>query len=142
VVITLTMSNPWVFQPNYQNKDVIKNNLINYFLTNPGERIENPLFGAGLRKYIFTQIETGNLDFIKEDVQTKLNENFSNINVEEVEVLRSVDVNTIKIRSEEHKSEIQSLTNIVCRLLLEKKKKETRTSSPCNHKEPSLLYPQ
>src|SRR5262249_62333785 len=29
-------------------------------------------------------------------------------------------------RSEEHTSELQSLTNLVCRLLLEKKKKETR----------------
>src|SRR5437016_9610696 len=29
------------------------------------------------------------------------------------------------IRSEEHTSELQSLTNLVCRLLLEKKKKQT-----------------
>src|SRR5438093_6017340 len=29
-----------------------------------------------------------------------------------------------RIRSEEHTSELQSLTNLVCRLLLEKKKKE------------------
>src|SRR5437016_8494307 len=29
-------------------------------------------------------------------------------------------------RSEEHTSELQSLTNLVCRLLLEKKKKTTR----------------
>src|SRR5262249_61272302 len=31
-------------------------------------------------------------------------------------------------RSEEHTSELQSLTNLVCRLLLEKKKKECTTS--------------
>src|SRR5262249_62048319 len=31
---------------------------------------------------------------------------------------------TIKQRSEEHTSELQSLTNLVCRLLLEKKKKD------------------
>src|SRR5437016_11264499 len=31
-------------------------------------------------------------------------------------------------RSEEHTSELQSLTNLVCRLLLEKKKKQNRTS--------------
>src|SRR5437016_10264260 len=31
-------------------------------------------------------------------------------------------------RSEEHTSELQSLTNLVCRLLLEKKKKEKQTS--------------
>src|SRR5438046_3607649 len=30
-------------------------------------------------------------------------------------------------RSEEHTSELQSLTNLVCRLLLEKKKKKTAT---------------
>src|SRR5438093_9131558 len=30
-------------------------------------------------------------------------------------------------RSEEHTSELQSLTNLVCRLLLEKKKKKDRT---------------
>src|SRR5438093_8951560 len=30
-------------------------------------------------------------------------------------------------RSEEHTSELQSLTNLVCRLLLEKKKKITKT---------------
>src|SRR5258706_6333326 len=29
------------------------------------------------------------------------------------------------VRSEEHTSELQSLTNLVCRLLLEKKKKDT-----------------
>ncbi len=37
------------------------------------------------------------LDFIKEDIQTKLNDNFPNIQVEEVEVLRSVNENTIQI---------------------------------------------
>src|SRR5437016_9597392 len=31
-----------------------------------------------------------------------------------------------KKRSEEHTSELQSLTNLVCRLLLEKKKKQTK----------------
>src|SRR5262249_61986503 len=32
-----------------------------------------------------------------------------------------------EIRSEEHTSELQSLTNLVCRLLLEKKKKHSKT---------------
>ena len=95
--VNIPFSTPGVFQPNYQTKDAIKNNLINYFLTNPGERIENPLFGAGLRKYIFTQIESENLDFIQEDIQQKIDENFTNIEVEEIEVLRSVNENTIQI---------------------------------------------
>src|SRR5438093_5639686 len=33
---------------------------------------------------------------------------------------------TGRTRSEEHTSELQSLTNLVCRLLLEKKKKQTK----------------
>src|SRR5438093_5625857 len=37
-------------------------------------------------------------------------------------------------RSEEHTSELQSLTNLVCRLLLEKKK-EVRRSGPSNRLE-------
>src|SRR5437016_10254095 len=32
-------------------------------------------------------------------------------------------------RSEEHTSELQSLTNLVCRLLLEKKKKKTQSTT-------------
>src|SRR2546426_4347042 len=36
-------------------------------------------------------------------------------------------------RSEEHTSELQSPCNLVCRLLLEKKKKEKRTTSAVGH---------
>src|SRR2546430_6298592 len=36
-------------------------------------------------------------------------------------------------RSEEHTSELQSQSNLVCRLLLEKKKKSIRTNSSFNH---------
>src|SRR5438093_7034154 len=36
-------------------------------------------------------------------------------------------INNAGARSEEHTSELQSLTNLVCRLLLEKKKKKTKT---------------
>mgnify|MGYP003635556408 FL=1 len=86
-----------MFQPNYQTKDAIKNNLINYFLTNPGERIENPSFGAGLRQYIFTQINSENFDTIESDIQEKINQNFDNIEVEDIEVLKSVNENTIQV---------------------------------------------
>src|SRR5437016_8702132 len=36
-------------------------------------------------------------------------------------------------RSEEHTSELQSLTNLVCRLLLEKKKKKTKKTKTTKH---------
>src|SRR5438093_4592261 len=38
------------------------------------------------------------------------------------------------VRSEEHTSELQSLTNLVCRLLLEKKKKKKKRNTNKTHK--------
>lgn len=95
--VNLPFNGNGVFVPNYQTKDAIKANLINYFLTNPGERPANPTFGAGLREYIFTQIESDNLDFIKEDIQNKIGINFPNVAVESVEVLAQEDYNTINV---------------------------------------------
>jgi len=95
--VDLPFNGPGIFILNYTTKDAIKNNLINYFLTNPGERPANPTFGAGLRKYIFTQIDTGNLDFIQEDIQQKLGKNFPNIAVNSVEVLAQEDYNIINV---------------------------------------------
>src|SRR2546430_12177536 len=42
-----------------------------------------------------------------------------------------------KVRSEEHTSELQSQSNLVCRLLLEKKKKNTKSYE---HRPVSLCY--
>jgi phage baseplate assembly protein W len=96
--VDLPFSGPVAFIPNYQTKDAIKNNLVNFLLTNPGERIENPTFGAGVRDYIFTQIETENFEYIKEDLQDKISTNFPDIRLEDVEVFQDVNENTIQIR--------------------------------------------
>jgi len=96
--VDLPFSDPAVFRPNYQTKDAIKNNLINFFLTNPGERVLNPLFGGGLRNFVFTQISNDNLDFIQEDIQVKLNSNFPEVQVEDVEVFRNSNENTIQVK--------------------------------------------
>ena len=96
--VDLPFGNPGVFKPNYQTKDAIKNNLINYFLTNPGERYMNPLFGGGLREFIFSQINSGNFEFIKEEIESRLETNFPNIELESVEVLKDVNENTIIIK--------------------------------------------
>src|SRR2546428_1990535 len=44
------------------------------------------------------------------------------------------DLGRGEVRSEEHTSELQSRSDLVCRLLLEKKKEHTSTvQSPCTH---------
>lgn len=93
----LPMNEGGVFTPNYQTKSAIKNNLINYFLTNPGERPGNPTFGAGLRNFIFTQIDTQDLNFIKEDIQEKILTFFPDVIIQGLEVTDTIEENTIKI---------------------------------------------
>ena len=87
-----------VFSSNFQTKDTIKNNLINFLLTNPGERPSNPEYGGGLRKFIFTQLEAKNLDFLKEDIQEKINQNFSNIQLLEVKILEDLNTSSIIVQ--------------------------------------------
>jgi phage baseplate assembly protein W len=87
-----------VFTPNYLTATAIKNNLINYFLTNPGERPGNPSFGGGLRAFIFEQIVSENIDFLREDISTKVGMKFPNIVINNLDVLRSEDSNTITVQ--------------------------------------------
>jgi phage baseplate assembly protein W len=87
-----------VFTPNYQTAEAIKNNLINYFLTNPGERPGNPTFGGGLRRFIFTQINSGNLDFLREDIETKIKIEFPLVNIQELNVLTNQDNNEVTVQ--------------------------------------------
>ena len=91
------MNEGGVFTPNYQTKEAIKNNLINYFLTNPGERPGNPTFGAGLREFIFTQIDSEDLGLIKSDIQEKIRLFFPDVIIQEITVLPTNESNTIKI---------------------------------------------
>lgn len=93
----LPLNGDAVFNSNYQTQDAIKANLINYFLTNPGERPGNPEFGAGLRQYVFTQMTDGNMDFIKEDLQEKIRINFPNVLLNSIEVFQNPNANSIKV---------------------------------------------
>ena len=97
VGVDIPFSSPGVFTPNYTTAAAIKNNLINYFLTNPGERPLNPSFGGGLRAFIFEQITTDNLDFLEERISNDLNIFFPNVSVGNLEILRQEDTNTITV---------------------------------------------
>ena len=86
-----------VFKPNYTTKEATKNNLINYFLTNPGERPLNPTFGGGLRAFIFEQIVDDNLNFLKEEVEEKMKLFFPNIKINNLEILNQPNSNEISV---------------------------------------------
>jgi phage baseplate assembly protein W len=95
--VNLPFSGPAVFISNYTTADATKNNLINFFLTNQGERYMNPLFGGGIKRFIFEQITTDNLDFLREDINDKISIYFPNIIVDDLTVSGNMDSNQIKI---------------------------------------------
>jgi phage baseplate assembly protein W len=92
VGVNIPLNGSSVFKSNYLTKDAIKNNLINFFLTNPGERFLNPSFGAGLRDFIFEQIAQDNLEGLKETINLQIQSVFPNISVNKLEILRDNNI--------------------------------------------------
>lgn len=97
VGVDLPFSALGVFKSNYTTAAAIKNNLINYFLTNPGERPLNPSFGGGLRAFIFEQINTNNLDFLEKRITSEIGLFFPNLRIGNLEILKQEDTNTINV---------------------------------------------
>ena len=97
VGVDLPFNAPGIFRSNYTTAAAIKNNLINFFLTNPGERPLNPTFGGGLRDFIFEQIDNQNLDLLEERIQTNLQDFFPNVAIGNLELSRQEDTHTIRV---------------------------------------------
>jgi len=97
VGVAIPFNAPGVFKITYTTKEAIKNNLINFFLTNKNEVYLNPTFGGNLRAFIFQQINTGNLDSLKEDIQSQLNLYFPSVIVESLNIDSQPDINQINI---------------------------------------------
>jgi len=85
------------FNITYTTQDALKSNLVNWFLTNKGERPLNPDFGGNLRQFLFEQITDNTLDFLEEDIQAQLKTYFPNVIVDSLEISAQEDYNTINV---------------------------------------------
>ena len=85
--INIPFNNPAVFTSTYTTQEAIKNNLINFFLTNPCELPLNPSFGGGLRNFLFEQSNEPTYDSLKNFVESKLSTFFPNVKVLNLDVL-------------------------------------------------------
>ena len=98
VGVSLPLNGKAVFKPTFTTREATKNNIINWFLTNSGERPLNPNFGGNLRKFIFEQIYEENLEFLQQDLQSQISTFFPNIIVDNLEVLSYPDINEIEVK--------------------------------------------
>jgi phage baseplate assembly protein W len=71
-----------VFKPTYTTTEITKNQLINYILTNPGERFFNPSFGSGIRQLLFENVT--DLDSLEVQISQGISQNVQNIRVKSV----------------------------------------------------------
>jgi phage baseplate assembly protein W len=95
--VKIPFNNPGVFSSTYTTQESIKNNLINFFLTNQGEIYLNPNFGGDLRSFIFQQITDDNLEELKEEIQSKITQYFPSVIVDSLDVFQSTDIYQINI---------------------------------------------
>ena len=84
-----------VFVPTFFTRDQIKANMINYLLTNKGERVFRPDFGADLRALLFEQILDVTTDDLKSNIQSDISQFFPNVEVVEIEFNNQPDENTV-----------------------------------------------
>lgn len=84
-----------VFVPTYQTKDQIKANLVNYLLTNKGERVFNPNFGADLRALLFENILDQTTDELQEKIQDDITLYFPEVVIKEIKFDNVPDTNTV-----------------------------------------------
>ena len=86
---------PAVFIPTYTTREQTKANLINYLLTNKGERVFNPFFGADLRNLLFENIVDSTQDDLLVIIQDNIGLYFPTVVIKEIKFDNDVDRNTV-----------------------------------------------
>lgn len=97
VGINLPFTGKAVFNTTYTTKDATKANLINYFLTNKGERYLNPNFGSDIRSLLFDNITEERVLNLKQRITRELELYFPRVNPTTFEITGESDTHTFRI---------------------------------------------
>jgi phage baseplate assembly protein W len=88
-ISVLYSNNTSVFNSTITTKDQIKSNLINYVLTNKGERLYDPNFGGDIRRAIFEANDDLEFDAIASRLETEILQYVPNIILQSIIISRS-----------------------------------------------------
>ena len=89
------LNGPAVFVPTFTTREQTKSNLINYLLTNRGERVFNPMFGADLRNLLFENVLDRTTDELQSRIQNDIKNYFPQVDVKQIRFDNEPDRNTI-----------------------------------------------
>ena len=84
-----------VFNTTYTTKEQVKSNLINYILTDKGERFFDPLFGGNLRASLFEPDTT--FDNVAARLEQEIYAYVPNIIIRDIIIRKLSDQNTVNI---------------------------------------------
>lgn len=95
--VSLPFNGSTGFNSTYTTADQLKTNILSFLLTNRGERLFQPTFGASLRNFIFEQIAVNTIEDLREIFNTKIEQQFPRVRVFDTVINSDPDRNTINI---------------------------------------------
>ena len=85
------------FNKTFSTADQIKSNLVNLLLTNKGERVFNPEFGADLSKALFEMEVEDTYSYIQELINVNVEYFIPEVQITEIQYLPNEDTNSVSI---------------------------------------------
>lgn len=98
VGVDLPFSAGAVFNSTYETKDALKANLINYFLTNKGERYLNPDFGSDIKRLLFDNLTEEKIDTLEGIIARDIDLFFPRVRPSDINVLADPDRNMVVLQ--------------------------------------------
>jgi phage baseplate assembly protein W len=95
--VALPFQAPNAFTSVYTTQEQTKYNILNFLLTDRGERPFNPNFGAGIRRRLFDPMIQGDLDSLKKTISNQVEAYFPNVAMTTLEITPNYEENSINI---------------------------------------------
>jgi phage baseplate assembly protein W len=95
--VAIPFNHPAVFRSTFSTPDQIKSNLINYILTNKGERVFNINFGSSIRAQLFNNINYTTLSNLQTQIQGEIQANFPSITIQQLLINPDIDNNVVNL---------------------------------------------
>jgi uncharacterized protein len=95
--ISLPFNGSTGFNSTYTTANQLRTNILSFLLTNKGERLYRPNFGANLRSLIFEQQTSFTIDQLSSIITSQVENQFPGVTVLDVNIDSQPDFNTINV---------------------------------------------